>query len=94
MTKGTCSFGRRHNKTHTLCVRCSNRSFHNQKHVCASCGYPGAKMRKYNWSAKAKRRRTEGTGRLRYLKTIPRRAKNGFQEGRLAPTRKRGAAAK
>lgn len=33
------------------------------------------------WAQKAKRRRTTGTGRMRYLKTLPRRFKNGFREG-------------
>jgi hypothetical protein len=34
-----------------------------------------------NWSAKALRRKTTGTGRMRHLKDLPRRAKNGFREG-------------
>lgn len=34
-----------------------------------------------NWSEKAKRRRTVGTGRTRYLKDVSRRFKNGFQTG-------------
>ncbi|KHE80346.1 putative ribosomal protein L37.e.A, cytosolic [Neurospora crassa] len=59
----------------------SRRSLHNQKKVCASCGYPAAKTRKYNWSEKAKRRKTTGTGRLRYLSTVSRKFKNGFQTG-------------
>eukprot|EP01115_Flamella_aegyptia_P009147 TRINITY_DN387_c0_g2_i1.p1 TRINITY_DN387_c0_g2~~TRINITY_DN387_c0_g2_i1.p1 ORF type:complete len:90 (-),score=15.69 TRINITY_DN387_c0_g2_i1:104-373(-) len=84
MTKGTSSFGKRHNKTHTLCRRCGKRSYHIQKQRCASCGYPAPKMRRYNWSAKAKRRRTEGTGRMRYLKHMPRRASNNFREGTQA----------
>ncbi|KAF7548074.1 hypothetical protein G7Z17_g7283 [Cylindrodendrum hubeiense] len=67
MTKGTSSFGRR--------------SLHVQKHECSSCGYPAAKIRKYNWSEKAKRRKTVGTGRTRYLKGISRKFKNGFQTG-------------
>jgi len=45
-------------------------------------------MRRYNWGEKAKRRRTEGTGRMRYLKDVPRRAKNGFRENTLAPSRR------
>ncbi|KAI0870228.1 hypothetical protein GGS24DRAFT_505011 [Hypoxylon argillaceum] len=57
------------------------RSLHVQKHTCSSCGYPSAKTRKYNWSEKAKRRKTVGTGRMRYLKEVPRRFKNGFQTG-------------
>merc|ERR1712183_829463 len=84
MTWGTQAFGKKHNKTHTLCRRCGKSSYHIQKSTCASCGYPGAKMRKYNWSEKALRRRTTGTGRMRYLKTMPRRFKNGFREGTQA----------
>ena len=34
-----------------------------------------------NWSEKAKRRNTQGTGRMRYLKHVHRRHKNGFREG-------------
>lgn len=33
------------------------------------------------WGQKAKRRSTTGTGRMRYLKDLPRRFKNGFREG-------------
>ncbi|ENH61927.1 60S ribosomal protein L37, partial [Fusarium oxysporum f. sp. cubense race 1] len=97
--KGTSSFGKRHNKTHTLCRRCGRRSLHVQKHECSSCGYPAAKIRKwrrqtdieYNWSEKAKRRKTVGTGRTRYLKDVSRRFKNGFQTG--TPKGARGATA-
>jgi large subunit ribosomal protein L37e len=79
--KGTGSFGLRHNKSHTLCRRCGRRSFHIQKKTCAACGYPAARIRTFNWSIKAKRRKTTGTGRCRYLKTVSRRFKNGFQTG-------------
>lgn len=41
-----------------------------------------------NWSQKALRRRTTGTGRMRYLKTIPRKFKNGFREGSKAVSKK------
>ena len=34
-----------------------------------------------NWSEKAKRRKTTGTGRMRYLADVSRRFKNGFQTG-------------
>ncbi|OSS44557.1 hypothetical protein B5807_10832 [Epicoccum nigrum] len=81
MTKGTSSFGKRHNKTHTLCRRCGRRSLHIQKHTCASCGYPAAKTRKFNWGEKAKRRKTTGSGRMRYLKTVNRKFSNGFRTG-------------
>ncbi|KAH6651762.1 ribosomal protein L37e-domain-containing protein [Truncatella angustata] len=91
MTKGTSSFGKRHNKTHTLCRRCGRRSLHIQKHTCASCGYPAAKTRKYNWSEKAKRRKTVGTGRMQYLKDVTRRFKNGFRTGVPADSRGPGS---
>ena len=38
-------------------------------------------MRSYNWGLKAKGRRTTGTGRMRYMKTMTRRFKHGFREG-------------
>jgi hypothetical protein len=44
--------------------------------ACSACGYPAAKIRSYNWGQKAKRRKTTGTGRMRYLKTVPRLAKS------------------
>merc|ERR1712019_91899 len=91
--KGTGSFGKRHNKTHTLCPRCGKRSFHNQKKTCSSCGYPSSKIRKYNWSVKAIRRKTTGTGRMRHLRNMPRRFKNGFREGTQATKVKTVAAA-
>ena len=40
------------------------------------------------WGQKAKRRRTTGTGRMKYLKTLPRRFKNGFREGTTAKSLK------
>uniref|UniRef100_A0A915KG33 Ribosomal protein L37 n=1 Tax=Romanomermis culicivorax TaxID=13658 RepID=A0A915KG33_ROMCU len=49
-TKGTSSFGKRHNKTHTLCRRCGRSSYHIQKHRCASCGYPSKRIRKCKFS--------------------------------------------
>merc|ERR1712117_6671 len=92
MTKGTSSFGKRHNKTHTLCIRCGLSAFHSsgkyihihihihiQKKICAPCGYPNAKTRKYNWSKKAIRRKTTGTGRMRHMKKVQQRFRNGFR---------------
>ncbi|PKI86046.1 60S ribosomal protein L37A [Malassezia vespertilionis] len=81
MTKGTSSMGKRHTKTHTICRRCNRRSFHRQHKTCSACGYPSAKTRNYQWGQKAIRRKTTGSGRMRYLKTVPRRAKNGFRTG-------------
>ncbi|KAL9244644.1 hypothetical protein vseg_018402 [Gypsophila vaccaria] len=91
MGKGTGSFGKRRNKTHTLCVRCGRRSFHLQKSRCSACAFPAARTRKYNWSVKAIRRKTTGTGRMRYLRNVPRRFKTGFREGTQAAPRKQAA---
>ncbi|XP_071658271.1 succinyl-CoA:3-ketoacid coenzyme A transferase 1, mitochondrial isoform X2 [Patagioenas fasciata] len=92
MTKGTSSFGKRRNKTHTLCRRCGSKAYHLQKSTCGKCGYPAKRKRKYNWSAKAKRRNTTGTGRMRHLKKVYRRFRNGFREG-TTPKPKRAAVA-
>jgi large subunit ribosomal protein L37e len=51
-------------------------SFHIQNHRCSSCGFPAAKTRSYGWATKTQQRRGQGTGRMRYLKTIPRIHKN------------------
>jgi large subunit ribosomal protein L37e len=91
MTKGTTSRGEKHKKTHTSCRRCGKVAFHMQKSRCASCGYPETKMRRYNWSDKAKRRRTQGTGRMRSLKLVSRRAQNGFKEGQTIPKKNKKA---
>ncbi|KAK4468553.1 hypothetical protein MN116_007749 [Schistosoma mekongi] len=57
------------------------------KKTCSSCGYPSAKLRKYNWSEKAKRRRTTGTGRMLHLKRVHRRFKHGFRSGPPKPVK-------
>ncbi|RAL60251.1 hypothetical protein DID88_000031 [Monilinia fructigena] len=49
-------------------------------------GYPAAKTRQ------CQRRKTTGTGRMRHLKEVPRRFKNGFQTG--VPKGARGPANK
>jgi large subunit ribosomal protein L37e len=88
MTKGTQSFGKRNTKTHTLCRRCGRSSYHLQKHRCAACGFPSPKTRNFQWSEKARRRKTTGTGRMKHLKVVFRRFRNGFREGTLAKSRK------
>lgn len=85
MTKGTTSFGPRHNKTHTACIRCGCRAFHNQKKRCASCGYPDKRMRHYNWARKAHHRRVTGVGRRRHLRLVQRL----FHSGNFARSLKR-----
>ncbi|XP_006141534.1 60S ribosomal protein L37-like [Tupaia chinensis] len=87
MTKS--SFGKRHNKTHTLCRCCGSKASHLQKSTSThgKCGYPAKRKRKYNWSAKA-----TGTSRMRHLKTVYRRFRRGFCEG-LTSKPKRAAVA-
>ncbi|KAI4337465.1 hypothetical protein L6164_015880 [Bauhinia variegata] len=46
MGQGIGTFGKRKNKTHTLCVRCGRRSFHLQKSCCGACAYPASRIRK------------------------------------------------
>ncbi|WFD29219.1 hypothetical protein MSPP1_000225 [Malassezia sp. CBS 17886] len=46
-----------------------------------SFGKRHAKIRSYQWGQKAIRRKTTGSGRMRYLKTVARKAKNGFRTG-------------
>nr|ADN06007.1 60S ribosomal protein L37 [Amphidinium carterae] len=85
--------GKRHKKTHMLCPRCGKRSFHVQKKRCAACAYPEQKMRGgYRWSIKANRRKAPGTGRMKHLRHMPRRFKNGFREGTTPPARKKSQA--
>ncbi len=50
MTKGTASKGKRNSKTHIMCRRCGNRSYHIRKKRCAHCGFGETKkMKDYNW---------------------------------------------
>ncbi|KAJ7548236.1 hypothetical protein O6H91_07G003700 [Diphasiastrum complanatum] len=90
--KGTGSFGKRRNKSHTLCRRCGRRSFHIQKSRCSACAYPARRIRHYDWSEKAIRRKTTGTGRMRHLRHLPRLFKNNFREGTEAAPKKKVAA--
>ncbi|XP_027698346.1 60S ribosomal protein L37-like [Vombatus ursinus] len=92
MTKRTSSFGKRQNKMHTLCCHCGSKAYHIQKSTCGKCGYPAKCKRKHNWSAKAKQRNTTGTGRMRHLKIVYHRFRNGFRE-RTIPKPMRAAVA-
>uniref|UniRef100_A0A286XDU6 Ribosomal protein L37 n=1 Tax=Cavia porcellus TaxID=10141 RepID=A0A286XDU6_CAVPO len=83
MTTGTSPFGKRRNKMHTLCRRCGSKAYHLQK---------STRKRKCNWSAKAKRRNTTGTGRMRHLKIVYGGFRHGFREG-TTPKPKRVAVA-
>merc|ERR1712110_26630 len=72
MTKGTTSFGKRHNKAHTLCRTTGRSNYHIQKKRSAKIG-------QFNWSMKAKRRCAPGTGRIRHVKKVNQRFANGFR---------------
>merc|ERR1719464_748832 len=85
MTKGTQAQGKRGNKSHTLSRFSGKQNWHKQKKRDASTGSPSGKIRRYNWATKTNRRTGQGTGRMRYLKTITRKLKNGFREGCTAP---------
>ena len=81
MTKGTTSQGPRHVKNHTFCRRCGRRAFHRQNKICGSCGFPRKTMRHYDGvNCKVRGRRGQGTGRMKYLKDIPRKFRNNFRE--------------
>ncbi|EFA80826.1 ribosomal protein L37 [Heterostelium album PN500] len=51
--------------------------------TCSGCGYPSAKTRSYNWSVKAIRRKTTGTGRMRHIKVVQKKFNSGFREAPL-----------
>ena len=42
-----------------------------------------------HWSVKAKRRHTTGTGRIKHLRDVQRRFKNGFREGTQAKSQRK-----
>lgn len=51
--KGTPSFGKHQKRTHVLCRRCGNRSFHIRKRKCSKCGYgASSKIKRYSWQNK------------------------------------------
>jgi len=87
MSKGTPSFGKKRVRNHQMCPRCGQMAFHKQLRRCSSCAFPEAKRRNPG-SLKAARRTGQGTGRMRYLKRIQKKARNGFKENPLlAPLR-------
>ena len=80
MTKGTTSQGPRHLKAHTFCRRCGRRAFHRQKKVCGACGFPRTTMRRQDGVYhKVRGRKGQGTGRMKYLKDVPRKFRNHFR---------------
>lgn len=50
---------------------------------CASCGFPAAKTRSFEWGQKAKRRHTTGTGRMSYMKVSNQSAQQKSKRAQL-----------
>lgn len=58
MSKGTPSQGKKsRGKTHIMCRRCGNRSYHKKRKTCAHCGFGRTKkMNSYKWNSKTVQR--------------------------------------
>ena len=83
MSRGTPAAGKRHTHSHAISRVTGKSNFHLQKKRSASTG-AGARKRRYTWSTKAIRRNTTGTGRMRHLRNVQRREKNGYRHGTQA----------
>lgn len=57
---------------------------HRRRQLTCPCARVSGRSNQRLGSNKARRRKTTGTGRCRYLKTMPRRFKNGFLSGTQA----------
>merc|ERR1711937_346308 len=80
--RGTPAAGKKHVHTHCISRFTGRSNFHKQKRKDAQSGGGfHAKKRRYNWSTKAKRRNTTGTGRCRHLRHVNRKEKNGYRSG-------------
>ncbi|NXL68937.1 RL37 protein, partial [Chordeiles acutipennis] len=84
-TKGTSSFGKRRNKTHTLCRRCGSKAYHLQKSTCGKCGYPAKRKRKCKKQPGAETALSKSGNHISTCR-------NGFREG-TTPKPKRAAVA-
>merc|ERR1719352_1509159 len=90
MTRGTPAAGKKHTHSHMISRFTGRSNFHKQnKKDAQSGGGVHAKKRRYNWSVKAKRRNTTGTGRCRYVKHVNRKEKNGYPPAARLPRRSR-----
>ncbi len=54
MSKGTPSMGKKSGKkSHLICRKCGEGSYHKKKKVCSSCGYgKSSRVRSYAWQKK------------------------------------------
>jgi large subunit ribosomal protein L37e len=57
MAKGTPSFGKHSGKkTHIICRRCGEHTYHASKKVCSSCGFgKSSRIRSYSWQKTRKK---------------------------------------
>lgn len=55
MGKGTAAMGKKSGKkTHIMCRRCGQHTYHKRKKTCSSCGYgTSARIRKYAWNTRS-----------------------------------------
>merc|ERR1712028_201628 len=85
MTRGTPAAGLKHTHSHAISRFTGRSNFHLQKRKDAQSGGGfHTKKRRYNWSTKAKRRNSTGTGRMRTLRHVHRLEKNGYRHGMQA----------
>jgi len=87
MSRGTAAAGKKNCHSHAISRVTGKSNFHLQKKRDSSIGGGsggGATKRRYMWSAKAIRRNRTGTGRMRSLKHVQRREKNGHRHGTQA----------
>ena len=85
MARGTPAAGLKHTHSHIISRYTGRSNFHLQKKKDAQSG--GGfhnKKRRYSWSVKAIRRNRTGTGRMRSLRHVNRREKNGWRSGTQA----------
>jgi len=90
MTRGTPASGKKHTHSHAISRVSGKSNFHLQKRKTASTG-GGATKRRYTWSTKAIRRNRTGTGRMRHLRHVHRREKNGYRHGTQATKKNKSA---
>merc|ERR1712086_714913 len=90
MSRGTPAAGKKHRHSHAISRVSGKSNFHLQKRKTASTG-GGATKRGYTWSTKAIRRNRTGTGRMRSLRHVNRKEKNGYRTGTQASKKVKSA---
>lgn len=88
MMKGMSSFGKCHNKSHTLCHCSGCKACHLQNPAGGKCGYQSKWKRTYHWSAKTTRGYTTGNIQMNHLQIVYCRFQHGFCDV-TTPSRRR-----